>query len=214
MKIYKGLPDVGGNFQIKPQYGLSCLYMPIKMKDDYKFRIPESFLFLYKIINACMQTDGAENKYVYLSYECSWVKKGIPQKRPGIHADGFLTDDINFIWYDKDPTIFYDQEFEIELDHKRSMEQFFMQARGFAEKTYPIYTLLRLTEQVVHRTAIPKEDGVRQFFKLSISKDKYNLKGNTKNPLIDYDWIMHERSMVRNHPIYKESDTFPDEIAN
>jgi len=215
--IYQGLPEVNlKHFNIEPVYGLHCLYMPIKLKSSWEFSIPASFDFLRDIIYTCMEKDTFDifTNYIYLSYECSYVQKGIPQKRPGIHADGFLTKDINYIWYDKDPTIFYDQKFRIDKNHARSMEQFEEQASEQHEITYPVKTLLRLTEQVVHRSAIPTESGVRQFIKISISTDKYNLKGNTKNPLIDYDWIMHERSLVRNHPIYKESDTFPDEVVN
>lgn len=211
MEIYNGRPQVISKIEIDPVYGINCLYMPIKMNDNPLIYLPDSFQFLRRLIFNSLISYEFKDNYVYLSYECSWVNAGVPQKRPGIHADGFMTEDINYIWYDKDPTIFYDQEFHIIKDHRISMEQFEKQADESKTFTHPVNTLLRLTERVPHKVAVPTESGIRQFFKLSISKDKYNLKGNTKNPLIDYNWEMHERSLVRNHPIYKEADHFPTE---
>ena len=40
----------------------------------------------------------------------------------------------------------------------------------------------------------------RTFFKLSFSKDKYDLKGNSHNYLFDYNWEMRERKENRNIP--------------
>lgn len=36
--------------------------------------------------------------------------------RMGYHSDGFLTDDINYIWCDNNPTIFNISAFNLTLD--------------------------------------------------------------------------------------------------
>jgi hypothetical protein len=41
---------------------------------------------------------------------------------------------------------------------------------------------------------------MRAFLKVSISKDKYDLIGNSHNYLLDYDWQMKERKQERNIP--------------
>ena len=41
---------------------------------------------------------------------------------------------------------------------------------------------------------------------LYISKDKYNLIGNTKNYNLDYDWKYFSRRTDRNHPVFKGID--------
>jgi hypothetical protein len=214
-KTHYGMqPDVIG----KPRVGLPYndskyfLYMPIKMAGDNRIHVPDDFSAFSEIISMAVNAEFRrkaclENLYIYVSIETSPLKAGIYQKRPGWHADGFLTDDVNYIWYDQLPTEFCIQKFDITQDHSISMEQFADQAREENIVTYPAFHLIRMTQHNVHRAALPTENRhSRTFIKISFSEHKYNLKGNTINPFFNYNWKMYDREEVRNCPIKKESD--------
>lgn len=191
-------------------FGINLLYMPIQMPHTGML-LPEGLEILEPIIYRVSRIEsfGILNKYVYLSYESSYVKAGTTQKRPGYHTDGFLTNDINYLWHSNTPTIFNESKFKIKKNHRIAMEQFEKQAKEKHEFQMPNRHLLRLDQFVVHKTAIAKVDGIRTFIKVSISNDKYNLKGNTHNPRFNYDWKMYDRQLVRNHPQIKECDSVP-----
>lgn len=74
------------------------------------------------------------------------------------------------------------------------------QANSENEITYPSKSLLRLSQTVIHKVAENQASGMRTFVKVSISKDKYDLVGNSKNYLLDYNWEMRERKEKRNIP--------------
>ena len=80
------------------------------------------------------------------------------------------------------------------------MEQMERQAREENVVTYDDGDLIELTDKQVHRVPISDYSGMRTFFKASVSKDKYNLVGNSHNYLFSYDWAMTERTEDRNHP--------------
>ncbi len=75
------------------------------------------------------------------------------------------------------------------------------QARSENIRTYPVNTLLRLDQYVIHRVAPNAAPGYRAFVKISVSKARYNLKGNAHNYLLNYEWEMHSRDATRNHPV-------------
>jgi hypothetical protein len=62
-------------------------------------------------------------------------------------------------------------------------------------RTYPVYTLLRLDPYDVH--AAQRHQGPeplnRTFVKIAFSVHRYNREGNTRNPLLEYDWPMVPR---------------------
>lgn len=212
--IENSLPEVMGNYSIKEMYGTYVLYMPIKMKRSDIY-IPENFegIGLGDLLQRILNTEGhynLKNKYVYLSFETSYVEANKSQKRPGWHIDGFLSDDINYLWYSNSPTIFNSGKFELSQDHSSSIQEMNEQALEENNVVYPNGTLLRLDNKVVHKAQVAETSGVRTFVKISISDNKYNLKGNTRNPLLNYNWEMYDRSEVRNHPIYKENDSVPE----
>lgn len=212
---YGKLPEVLGKYHIKDQFGVYILYCPIKMANSNNFQIPmvPDVNLSLMILEISQKHSDIFDKYIYLSFETNYIVKKSTQKRPGWHCDGFLTNDINYIWYSNTPTIFNTTEFNITEEHNVSMEQFEKQVNSNNNVTYPEKTLLRLDSYCVHKAAPMDEDLVRTFIKISISKDKYNLKGNTHNPLLDYKWKMYDREKVRNHPQIKEVDSVPDDIG-
>lgn len=215
MDKYGQLPEQLGKYKIKDQFGVYILYCPIKMKGANQIQVPITTdvnlsLMLIDIIQS--QRDIL-NKYVYLSFETNYIEKNSTQKRPGWHCDGFLTNDINYIWYSNTPTIFNTTEFKITEEHNVSMEQFEQQVNSNNNVIFPNETLIKLDSHCVHRATPMQESCVRTFIKISISDDKYNLQGNTHNPEFNYNWTMYDREKVRNHPQIKEVDSVSDEIG-
>lgn len=223
LETYEDIPQIiAKNVEIKGMFGIYLLYMPISlMGSNYRHYPTTINEDVKKLVNLCINDfDGNryghhKNYYVYLSFETSYVKKGVPQKRPGWHCDGFKTEDTNYIWFSDFPTIFNPGPFLIDpTDHNISMTQFNQQVDESKSFTESSGQILKLSPRCVHKAAIPHRDGVRTFIKVSFSQDKYNLKGNTINPLLKYDWKFYDRQMVRNHPQYKETDSFPEVLNN
>jgi hypothetical protein len=137
---------------------------------------------------------------MYLTAKHMYVTPQRIFNRPGWHIDGFGTDDINYIWSSHAPTEFCVQEFDLSEDCDESMAQ--MEAQALPENIldYGVNMVLRLDNKVVHRVPRTCEPGFRTFVKLSISSHKYNLEGNARNYLFNYDWPMEPRREGRNHP--------------
>ena len=156
---------------------------------------------------------GLANKYAFLTIKHLFVSPGNCANRPGWHADGFGGTDINYTWCNRYPTLFSHSHFQnITNDHIASMSEFDAQAKPEDDYSLPEKTLTRITPRVVHH--IPKhiELGMRTFFKVSISDHPYNLKGNSKNPLLSdkTQWKEFWREHVRNDPAFKEADRVPE----
>ena len=178
-------------------------YMPISMKYNGEFRIPENMLWIAPIIRAISGPIGPQepfyHDYVYVTVKHMY-QSGDSFNRSGLHIDGYGTDDINFVWSDSSPTEFFVQDFELSEGHNLSMRQMEKQARNQNRVIFPKNSLLMLDNTMVHRVNLNQDEGFRTFVKISISKNKYALKGNAHNYLFDYDWEMTERKPTRNCP--------------
>lgn len=184
-------------------------YLPIHIDRTGYVAIPRQLLPLSEMVWQCI-TDFRKNinedwieYYIYLTAKCLYVKGGENLNRMGWHCDGFMTDDINYIWSDCIPTEYVTGQFELVQDHKKSIDQMnrlFYHSEPLKCKTNSIY---RLDETVIHRSDYNREKHavLRHFVKVSFSKEKYNLKGNSHNYLLDYDWEMKYRDTHRNHPV-------------
>jgi hypothetical protein len=144
--------------------------------------------------------DAFVASYVYVTAKHMYQAPGCSFNRPGWHADGFLTDDINYVWCDCAPTVFNSSRFELTLDDEISMREMEEQAEARLSKVYPDNALLRLDQYCIHRVADTTLPQVRTFAKVSISRDKYDLIGNSHNHLLQYDWPMRPRAITRNPP--------------
>jgi hypothetical protein len=177
-------------------------YMPIKFPYS-SIKLPDNLKCLSPLISAIKGPFGnaiPDDHFIYITAKHLFVTPGNPGNRPGWHTDGFGSDDINYIWYDKLPTEFCVQKFDVSEDHGQSMIDMEVQANSENIRTYEPNTVLRLDKNVVHRSPIIVEGTYRKFVKISISKDLYNLKGNAHNYLFDYSWPMIQRNEMRNHP--------------
>lgn len=179
--------------------------LPIKLVDTAEYRIPRRLMWVKPMLDRII---FPHNKYVYLTVKNTFITKGFSGRRPGWHSDGFLTNDINYIWSDCLPTEFAIQEFSIDENCKDSIRQFEEQVLLENIEHYENKSLLELNPSVIHRPA-PNTyiEGIRAFVKITVSEDKHNLCGNSHNYLLDYDWPMNPRHENRNHQSYEKNLT-------
>jgi hypothetical protein len=87
------------------------------------------------------------------------------------------------------------------MDDSASLAEMEKQAAKEKEVRYPENALLRLDQFNIHKVDDEIEKaGMRTFLKISFSKDRYDLIGNSRNYLLNYDWAMKERKESRNIP--------------
>lgn len=217
MKILQGLPEfIASDIHLNAQEVAYYLYMPISVPGQGLLALPPQLEPYEPLINIVMLDEPMRFKeeYAYITIKRMIVGPGISVNRPGWHADGFGTDDLNYVWSDSVPTVFSTSRFEVDDDHIRSLEQFEEQAREQDNFTFPNNSLLKLTSQNVHRVNVANREHMRTFVKISISKNKFNLAGNSRNYAAPgLDWKMYNRSAVRNDPHRAQADHYnpPDD---
>jgi hypothetical protein len=204
---YGELPKELGIFEVEAKEMMFYQYLPIKMPNETQPIYEQRLKCFDALVGAiCCDyigefgLDNYVNSYVYLTAKHLYQMPNCSFNRMGWHSDGFLTDDINYIWCDKYPTIFNKTDFDLPLDDLLSMEEMGKQAMPFNDVTYKENQLLRLNQFNIHKVAPIIKGGMRTFLKVSISKDKYDLIGNSHNYLINYDWEMKQRKQERNIP--------------
>ena len=111
-----------------------------------------------------------------------------------------MTNDINYVWCDQNPTIFNASDFNLTLDHTISMIEMKDQAKSENEVIYLENSLLRLNQFNVHKVNESDFEGMRTFLKITFSKDQFDLIGNTHNYQLEYNWGMKPRNTERNVP--------------
>lgn len=200
---YGGAPTDLGYIDTEASEMCYVQYLPIHFPKS-EFRVPENLKWCLPLVQATLD-DYDWNKYVYLTAKHYFVNN-LSCNRPGWHSDGFGTNDINFIWYDAHPTEFCEQDFWLCADHIKSMREMEEQYDLLNVREYPCKHLLRMDQKVIHRVSGRPFEGMRTFVKISISDNKYNLKGNAHNFLFDYNWDMFERGIERNDPVVSVID--------
>jgi len=211
--MYGKLPDVLGRYHVDVREVMYYLYLPISLAGSNQIALPPQLLPFSELVGACRidEPERFRDENVYVTIKRMFVGGGVTPNRPGWHADGFLTSDLNYVWYDCVPTVFNNSKFVIAPDHIESLRQFAEQALPENNVVYPNETLLKLDSHVVHAVGEAVEQQMRTFFKLSISPDKYNLKDNSHNYLLDYHWQMFDRAKVRNSPQHAQKDSAPED---
>lgn len=185
-------------------------YLPIKLSGGINIQVEDRLLCFSGLIGtACgdyIWTFGVDNFRdcnIYITAKRLYAKPGCPINRPGYHSDGFMTDDINYIWSDKFPTVFNTSPYSLTMHHEYSLSEMELQSLVENEVRYKENELLRLNQFSIHKVARITELALRTFVKISFSKEQYNLAGNSRNYLLKYDWEMKAREDVRNHPVKK-----------
>lgn len=204
--MYGKAPKFVAKFNIDCKEMMFYQYLPIKLPFG-PLMFEQRLDFLRGMINCSVENlaettswDNYQRSYIYLTVKNQFVSPGNNFNREGWHADGFGTDDINYLWSDCFPTVFNCSNFNLTQDDKISLEQMKQQALEENNFYYENNSLLRLNAHNIHKCGEITESRVRTFVKISFSRDKYNLKGNAHNYLLDYNWDMKERKQERNIP--------------
>lgn len=211
-KIY-GLPpvEVETLAHVKSDEMMLYQYLPIRVPGPVGYSLSESRLkFLDGIVHEAtsdfVKVYGHANwadSYCYLTVKNMFAVPGNNLNRHGWHSDGFMSDDISYIMSDCYPTEWLDFPTGMVQCHTESIDRFNKLADSFPRHIHKCKAnvLYRMDESVIHRVAEDfTEPRMRLFIKINFSKNVYNLKGNTKNYNLVYDWGTVERDLDRNHP--------------
>jgi hypothetical protein len=206
MSHYGELPKQIGTYEVECKEMMFYQYLPIKLSTDHMPIYEDRLKCFTEIVGVIccdfIGTFGLDrfiDSYVYLTAKHMYQKGNCSYNRPGWHSDGFMTDDINYIWYNNNPTVFNNTNFKLSLDDELSIKEMAEQHDHKLNRTYNSNTILRLDQYNIHRVGYSSE-GMRAFVKVSFSKDKYDLIGNSHNYLLDYNWEMKPRKEQRNIP--------------
>ncbi len=204
--MYNKIPKNLGVFNCQVEEYFNFLYLPIKLRGQTELTYEERLKPFDKILGraACdfigdFGLDNFVDSFVYLTAKHAYQRGGTGFNRNGFHADGFGTDDSSYLWSNCQPTVFNNSDFVLSADDVDSMRQMKEQAKEENNYTFLNGSLLRLDQFSIHKVGQYIE-GNRAFCKICFSKDKYNLKGNSINYLLDYKWEYQERKKERNIP--------------
>ncbi len=204
---YGELPISLGTAEVELEEMMFYQYLPIKLahKDEIVIneRLSNLLGLIGTVINDFIKTYGQDRflaNYVYVTVKRMYQPIGTSFNRKGYHSDGFMTDDINYIWSDECPTEFNFSKFNLTQDDFTSLIEMEEQASPENIYIFDKKELIRLTQYNIHRVSESCRECMRTFVKVSFSKDKYDLKGNSINYGLDYKWEMKERSINRNIP--------------
>lgn len=138
---YGDLPTKLKTIEAKYKEMLFYQYLPIKMIGEVRPTVEPRLSCFDEIIGNILcdfigvfGIDKYVDSYVYLTAKYRYQMSGCSFNRNGYHSDGFMTDDINYIWYDKSPTIFNSSDFKITLDDKISMKE--MEDQALSENEF------------------------------------------------------------------------------
>lgn len=208
------LPKELGVFNVRADEVMYYLYLPVSRPGDNAMSLPDQRLnFILPLLRRIFEDEPTrcEREWVYVTIKKMYVGGGVTPNRPGWHCDGFLSDDLNYVWADCIPTVFTKGKFEVSPDHVESLRQFDEQAEAQADLNivYPDCTLLKLDSTVVHRVNTEHTaQTMRTFVKVTISKNRFNLADNSRNTMLPDDGPRYERALVRNDPYQAQSDTY------
>jgi hypothetical protein len=182
-------------------------YLPIKLNSGIEIKREERLgVFDQLIGKVCCDfiaefgLDQFVKSYVYITAKNMFQSGDNSYNRLGFHTDGFMSADINYIWSNASPTIFSGTGFKLTQHDELSLLEMQEQEKESDRYSFDNCAVLRLDEYVVHAVQPIIDPGYRCFVKISFSPDRYNLIGNSKNYLLDYDWEMYSRQKNRNIP--------------
>lgn len=209
-----------GHFPIKSEQVLYYLYYPVKWPGLSGVSVPRQLAFATPLLLKVLEDEPerTRNEYIYITAKKMYIGGGVTANRPGWHCDGFMSDDLNYVWYDNTPTVFNCGQFSISPDHKLSLEEFALQARAKYDYICPNEHLLKLDSSVIHRVNLDvPEQIMRTFVKLTVSKERFNLKDNS----INYAMIrelgelpMYDRAIARNDPYQAQKDSYTPPVID
>jgi len=210
--IYGALPVDLGRIDLSPTEMMFWLYCPIKLPGMQLVSVPDNLMQFRPLWEAARADCAGQwgESYVYITAKTLWATPENPGNRPGWHSDGFLTDDLNYIWSNANPTIFFDngERYSFSADHGVSLAEMdaLCQSRSAHYRTYPEKHFLRLDQTVLHKVDTSIKPGLRTFVKVSVSRHRYALRGNSINHELAPEWQYQDRQAERNCPIGAKND--------
>jgi len=131
MKNYGQLPTKIGEFIVPGKELFFYQYLPIKLVGQVELTVePRLHIPLQQLLGtiACdfVGVYGLDRYVASNIYLTAKRKLHTPEKtitRPGWHTDGFMTNDINYIWSDVLPTVFNNSNFNLTQDDQLSIEE-------------------------------------------------------------------------------------------
>ena len=166
-------------------------------------RLPTRLKGLTGIIRQCWdynenELDNSPRTYTYLSVKRLPIGPGNSFSRPGWHIDGFLSEDVTFIYSDIFPTLYSTSDFSLTRDHAISMAEMAVQAKETDVVEMPANELVHIDLHCVHRVNVPPVAHTRTFLKVVLSHRPFNLEGNAVNPECLPPWSFVPRAVSRN----------------
>ncbi len=209
--IYGAAPKNLGQMDFDTSEMMFWLYCPIKTPGMTFEELPPNLAkfqpLIDKVFDDVYDDFGPEhwiNGYVYLSAKTIYVSEAAPGNRLGWHSDGFLTNDLNYIWADMNPTLFLPlpEMVSFTADHNAALDEMEQLSVEHYDRitTYPEKSLLRLDQTVLHAVNPCAQAGLRTFLKVSISDKPYALKGNSINYALPHPTPEEVRQAERNCP--------------
>ncbi len=205
-KIYGTQPENLGLVDIDPTEMMFWMYCPIKTPGMSYAVVPSNLMQFAPLIEKVKAdcADEWQDRYVYITAKTLYVKPETPGNRPGWHSDGFMTDDLNYIWSDRNPTVFFHDgsRHAFSADHVHSLDEMNALCEPDSSKhfRYAAKHLMKLDQRVLHKVDTNITAGMRTFVKISVSKDVYALKGNSINHALPIAEVYQERGAERNCP--------------
>ena len=186
-----------------------CLDMPIRLAGESEYAVPEEWTALIPLIQRVAAVEQANNSsalqdyHTYMTVDCSHVEPGITQRRSGLHVDGFqgarITEKTkttrNYVATSNGGTRFFPQLFFSALD-----ESVYDLFKGFDKQAQdpivaPEHTVVFMDAYSVHESGAARFAGLRCFLRITYDVKIFDRLGNTKNPMLAYDWPMVARDV-------------------
>jgi hypothetical protein len=198
--------------------------MPIKLPFS-QICIPNEFSQFTDFFKTVIQFEKMINPnfdqtYAYLCIDQRQVEPNGFQRRPGWHADSFITKnthlqynenfspvmDTVYLAYDCLATEFNKGPFSFpkSVDNHSNdavLQHFESSAKSHNIITFPNHTILKMDPCCVHRVQMNNTNFIidRTFIKLTFTTEIFNRLGNDHNKLFDYNWPLFQRGMERNN---------------
>ena len=125
------IPESIGEYYFNSKEYCQYLYLPVMFAGDPEIYLEPRLEFLRGMINDTVNDYITNNysgqfndEYIYLTIKQTFIPKDTHHNRPEFHSDGFLTDDVNYIYFDKYPTEFMIGNFNVPKHDELSMVEF------------------------------------------------------------------------------------------
>lgn len=198
-----------GNIVYKPTHTSRVNHLLIKLKHSDEIILPEGTdpeiaRFIQNCVD-CSKANGLpiRNRFVYLTIDNKFVKKGESQRTKGWHLDGLQGEEVpvktpacyQYVWMNKLPFRFTTQDFLIHgLDLSRHNIFDSLGAQVYPESVASVKAnqLYLMNPYLLHQAAIADEDTIdRLFMRVYVSELPITSVKMTINPHIQYPYKVH-----------------------